>query len=67
MFSHQLLLLSIAFTLHFLLVDDEEDYRSNHNYQCTNGFSKTRNDGTFRGTFFKNFRNGSKWSKYTYV
>ena len=31
------------------------------------GFWKTRNDGIFRGTFFKNFRNGSKWSKYTYV
>ena len=36
-----------------------------------NGFWKTRNDGIFRGkfrgSFFKNFRNGSKWSKYTYV
>ena len=35
------------------------------------GFWKTRNDGiflvTFRGNFFKIIRNGSKWSKYTYV
>ena len=35
------------------------------------GFWKTRNDGIFRGTFLgtfsKNFRSGSKWSKYTYV
>ena len=35
------------------------------------GFSKTRNDGIFRGTFcgtfFKNFKSGSKLSKYTYV
>ena len=33
----------------------------------SNGFWETRNDGIFRGTFFKNFRNGSKWAKYTYV
>ena len=35
------------------------------------GCWKTRNDGvfcgTFRETFFKNVRNGSKWSQYTYV
>ena len=34
------------------------------------GFGKTRNDGIFRGTlrgtFFKNFRDGLQWSKYTY-
>ena len=40
-------------------------------FQKHSGFWKTRNDGifrgTFRGTFFKNLRNGSKWSKYTYV
>ena len=42
-----------------------------HMHPFVYGFWKTRNDGifriTFRRTFFKNFRNGSKWSKYTYV
>ena len=44
-----------------------EDHRSDASHKMTQYGKHGIFRGTFRGTFFKNFRNGSKWSKYTYV